>query len=177
MCCDNRTLHELVASDQQSVKISISLSLSLSLSLSFSLSLSLSAVTVRPWDTLWVHALVLNVERNLCRKSGMTHTVHRRSMETLGKVIQNTEYDSRTQRQTKYVNCSIVQPGALQRMRTGDTLTWVTVWQTKKVKDQSVVRAMLIAGKVRLSIPTEWTSTWTVSMTQRCLKQVRKRRL
>ena len=48
-------------------------------------------------------------------------------MKTLGKVIQNTEYGSRIQRQTICVNCSIVQPGALQTMRTGDTLTWVTV--------------------------------------------------
>ena len=69
-------------------------------------------------------------------------------MKILGKLIQNTEYGSRTQGQTACVNCFVVQPGA---MRTGDTLTWVAVWQTKNVKNQSVVRAMLIAVKIRLS--------------------------
>ena len=77
------------------------------------------------WDCS--DALVLNIERNLRPKSGVTRTVHRRSMKTLEKEIQNTEHDSRTQRQTRCVNCSIVQPGALLTMRTGDTLTWVTV--------------------------------------------------
>ena len=41
-----------------------------------------------PWDMLCVRTLVLNIERNRRRKSGVTHTVHRHSMKTLEKAIQ-----------------------------------------------------------------------------------------
>ena len=83
------------------------------------------------------------------------NTMHRRSMKILGKVIQNTEYAAEHREESNCANCFIIQPGAFQTLRTRDTLTSVTARQTKKVKDQSVVRAMLIAVKVRLSISVE----------------------